>query len=296
MLIINPVFSASYVNFGSRPPKYLRKKSVERTHPKRISLVLFFIFLLRFLPLEAHAATYIGEIETGLTELRDFTYPVYIFVPPIIQPERKYPLIISIPDPGEAPEKNIELWTSIAKRQSLIVLVPTSKRIEDVPFDFDRWFFQLKAVVVNKYPVNPTKIYLIGNMGGAHYAAYLGINFPEEFSAVALLGGSWIGKYEKLMKWQDSPTAQLPFFVVLKEDQEQLFQETQARAYVLDQKGYPIRLTRFQKGEEYLNSDFKKELLKWLEEKSESWQVVVQKREKTFKEKARRAIKNFFVV
>ena len=263
---------------------------------KRKVLVLFFIFLIGFMPIRIQADTFLGETETGLIELKDFTYPVYIFIPPTLQPERNYPLIISIPDQGEAPEKNVELWTSIAKRQSMIVLVPTMKRIEDVPYDFDRWFFEMKTLVVHKYPVNQTKIFLVGNKAGATYAAYLGINYPEEFSAVGLLAGSWGGRYDKILQFKSSPAQQLPFFVALKEDQEELFKQTEATATRLVQKGYPIKLVRFQKGEEFLNSDFKKELIAWLDEQSDKWRLVVEKTQKTLKERARRAVKNFFVV
>ncbi len=263
---------------------------------KRNFLALFFIFLIGVIPFRIHAETFLGEIETGLVELKDFTYPVYVFIPPSLKPEQKYPLIISIPDQGEAPEKNIELWTGIAKRQSMIVLVPTMKRIDDVPFDFDRWFFQTKALVVNKYPVNKTKIFLVGKESGASYAAYLGINFPEEFSAVGLLAGSWVGRYEKIMQFQTTPARQLPFFVALKEDQEDLYRQTELKATDLVQKGYPLKLVRFQKGEEFLNSNFKKDLFAWLDEQAEKWRVTVEKTQKTFKQKARKAVKDFFVV
>jgi len=263
---------------------------------KRDFIVLFFIFLIGFTPLPIAADTFVGEIETGLIELKGFGYPVYIFVPPTLKPEQKYPLIISIPNQGEAPEKNIELWTSIAKRQSMIVLAPVMERIEDVPFDFDRWFFQLKALVVNQYPVNPKKIFLVGKDGGANYAAYLGINYPEEFSAVGLLAGSWAGRFQKIMQFQTSPVRQLPFFVALKEDQGELFQQTELEAAKLVEKGYPIKLVRFQKGEEFLSSEFKKEVIAWLEDQSAKWQAVSEKSQKTFKEKTRKAIKNFFVV
>ena len=269
----------------------MRKKT-----QKRDFLVLFFIFLLGLVSLPIQADVFVGEIETGLIELKDFGYPVYLFVPPNVQPGRNYPLIISIPNQGESPEKNIELWTSVAKRQTMLVLAPAMERIEDVPFDFDRWFFQLKALVANQYPVNPKKIYLVGKENGATYAAYLGINYPEEFSAVGLLAGSWTGRFQKIMQFQTSPVRQLPFFVALKEDQTELFQQTEIEAAKLVEKGYPIKLVRFQKGEEFLSSEFKKEFLAWLEDQSEKWQAIAEKSQKTFKEKARRAIKNFFVV
>lgn len=263
---------------------------------KRISHILFFIFLSAFFPVATKADTFFGEIQTGITEIKDFKYPVHIFVPNNLKPEQRYPLVISLPTFGESSEENIAVWKSLANRKTWIVLSPTYLEPKDMPNDYDRWLIQLKAFVTSKYPVNPNKIYLIGKEKSAEYAGYLGVNFPEEFSAVALLGGSWVGKFEKLLRLQSRPSDQRPFFVALKEDQHELYQKTEPLAYEFNQKGYPVRLLRFEKGEEFLSSDFKKQVLDWLEEQSEKWQMVVTKSQKTIKQRAHRAMKDFFTV
>ncbi len=269
---------------------------VSSMSPKRVFFIFFLILALGAVPFYSYAMTFVGEVKTGDLELADFAYPVYLFVPDNVQPGRKYPLIIAIPREGGDPKESLELWRSVAKRNTVLVLAPTFQPIDDTPYKWDRWFFQMKAVLTQMYPVNQKKIFLTGTDSGAHYAAYLGINYPDEFAAVALLGGSWVGKFEKLMRYRSDAPMQIPFYVALKEDQNDLMQAAEKRGLDLSRKGYMLQVMQFGKGEEYLNTKFKDELLKWMTEKSESWQEVVEKEQKTFKEKFKQGIKDFFVI
>jgi len=264
--------------------------------PKRVLFIFSLVFLLAGIPLRTSEATFIGETKTGLIEIKDFTYPVFLYVPDNIKPDRKYPLMIVVPDEGKDPTESIELWKGVAIRNTVMLLAVSIERIDDIPDEWDRWFFEMKSILTEMYPVNKKQIFLIGESGRTSYAAYLGFNYPEEFSAVALMGGSWVGKFEKLMRLQSHPTKQIPFYIALKSDQDALLEETEQKALELSEKGYPLQLTQFKKGEEYLNSKFKKQLILWLKEKSQTWQAVMATEQKTFKQKFKKAVRDFFAV
>lgn len=261
---------------------------------KRILLILFFVFLLSSLKMLAYATTFYGTVPTGLLELTEYRYPVYLFVPPNYKPDRDYPFLISVPDEGESPEENIKFWMGRAKRKSMILLSASNLRPEDLPTKMDDWLLSIKRDVSDRYRTDNDKTYLIGMNGGAQYASYLGMNYPEQFSAVAALGGSWAGKYEKLLRMQKRPRKQVPFFVALKDDQKSLFESTRKIAFELEKKGYPIYLVKMEDGEDFASNDFKEKVLDWLDEKSRAWKDVVAESKKPLKEKISMSIEDFF--
>ena len=263
---------------------------------KRRIFVLFFVFLTGFFPSAAPADTFYGDLPTGLLELQDYKYPVYLYVPTNYQPDRDYPLLISVPGEGESPEKNIEFWVGLAKRQSMLVLVPTNIWPQDTPDRVDKWLIRVKEDVRNRYRISPVKTYLIGKEGGAHYAAYLGVQYPEEFSAVAALGGSWVGKFDKLIRLQSKARKQLPFFIAFKPEQGDLRERTEERAYEFEKKGYPVYLQTLEEGQDFSSDSFKRQMVKWLEEKSSAWRDAVEESKKPLKEKFILAVEEFFKV
>ena len=176
----------------------------------------------------------------------------------------------------------------------MIILAPSNIWPEDMPTRIDEWFLKIKKDVVDRYQVSPRKIYLVGKEGGAHYAAYLGTKYPNEFSAVALLGGSWAGKFEKIIEPQSRPRRQLPFFVALKDPDPDLLTETQQKASQFEKKGYPVYLVQLGKDEEFDSDPFKQKLLDWFDEKSAKWHERVEESKKSWKEKTSMAVEEFF--
>ncbi|MBN1687787.1 MAG: hypothetical protein JW893_01660 [Candidatus Omnitrophica bacterium] len=225
--------------------------------------------------------------------MEEYKYPVFIYVPEKYQPTKKYPLIISLPAKDESVEMHIKSWAKLGTRKSLIILVPTTQsRESDVPYRLDRWLLDLKEDVMKRYQVNPARIYLVGNGDNAHYAAYLGVQFPEEFSAVGLLGGSWVGPFGKIMNLNTRPSRQIPFYVSLRADDIQLVEQTEKMAYEFQEKGYPVYLEKLDEKEDLDSSKTKTRMLAWLDEKSQQWISVVEESKKTFKEKLYEGIDN----
>lgn len=258
--------------------------------------MLSFIFFFSWVSQQGHSETFFGEFKTGLIELKDFRYQVFMYVPENVKPGRYYPLVITVPDMDEAPSEAIARWTGVADRMTVIVLALGYKRLEDLPNAFDRWFFEVKSMAQSVYPVNTRKIFLVGEKGGGAYASYLAVNYPEEFSAVAVLDGVLGGQFEPLMRIPSQPQSQMPVYVAYHQKEGEASAVLEQRALEFQKKGYVIEVKKFGKDVDFHKRDFKKEVLDWLFEKSESWNVMRKQDEKTFKEKFRRGVKEFFTV
>jgi len=241
------------------------------------------------------ADTFFGESPTGLIELKNYRYPVYLYVPQNYKPDRTYPLIVSIPKAGESPEKNIQYWTNLAKRRSMLVVSAENLRPEDVPYAMDEWLLGILKDIKGRYRIDEGKVFLAGREGGAHYAAYLATNYPAYFSAAVLMDGSWSGPYEALLNPKNRAVKQVPFLVVAHGDDNELTQ-IEKKALKFEEKGYLVSLLRVPEKGTYDSDDFKKKILEWLTEKSDVWQGVVKDSQKSFKEKTYAWFENFFRV
>lgn len=240
------------------------------------------------------ADTFYGNRPTGFLRLKEYRYPVYLYVPEHYKPERVFPLIVSLPAPGEDPKKHIESWMPFAKRRGLIVLsCELMLRYTEVPYRTDLWLLRMKNEVASRYNIPEKQIFLIGVKENAHYAAYLGTNYPKEFSAVALLDGSWVGPLEHLLHLESRPIKQIPFFVMINE-KDAGRAGIEEKALKLTDKGYPVYMELSKGKVDYSELDFRQRLLKWLREKGQSWQRVIDESQKSFKERFRKGLREFF--
>jgi len=269
---------------------------MKKWRPKSFSV---FILLLIFAGggLRVFAGTFFGTSPTGLLDLTsEYRYPVFLYVPQVYKPDRRYPLIISIPDEGESPDKNIEYWTGWARRRSLIVLSATNLWPEDTPYAMDTWLLGIKKDLMQRYQIDPSKVYLVGRGGGAHYASYLGTNYPEEFSAVMMLEGSWDGKFEKLLRPRTRVTKQVPFLVVAKEEDSKLIQQVEKSAGPFEKKGYLVSLMKVKDDEQMGSLEFKEKILEWGQSSAETWDRKVRESQRSLKEKSLSWFEKFFHV
>jgi len=253
------------------------------------TVIFVAVVLLYSAPVQA-TDTAKPAIPTGLIELPGYNHPVYIFVPEGYTPDNAYPLIISIPKGGEDPVSNIDYWVSLARRKSLLVVTPASfLRPGSEPYRMDDWVLKIKQDIAERYRVAKDQTYLVGvGQESAHYAAYLGVNFPDQFAAVALLGGSWDGYLEKMMILKNNPGEQLPFLLAFEKRQGNSMEQAKKAAYRLEDKGYPIHFMDPESDEGFKASAFKIRLLTQLQEVSQSWDKIVQANEKTWRQRVRK--------
>jgi hypothetical protein len=228
---------------------------------------------------------------TGIISLADYHHPAALYVPENYKPDRAYACIVSLPSGGESPEEHIRFWSSIAKRRSMIVLTPANLlRPGTEPQRMDEWLMRLLGDVSVRYRVDKQKTFLAG-VGGeaAHYAAYLGINYPDKFSAVLLLGGSWGGYLEQMMSFSSDVRKQIPFYVAFEASApEEAVLCAENEALHLEKKGYTLSLTRLDAGASFADTEFKGKALDWMNQKSEDWRRQSEESGKNWKQKLRR--------
>ena len=121
-------------------------------------------------------------------ETKGFTY--YVYTPATYNSSRQYPLIIALHwSTGRGPEM-IERWKEQADKKNYIVACPNSKDLDHWDTDEDVDIFRMLEEIKKDYPIDSSRVFLMGFSGGAMFAYYLGINYPERFRAVTTFAGS----------------------------------------------------------------------------------------------------------
>lgn len=234
---------------------------------------------------------------SGLLEVNGFKYPVYLFVPKDYKTDRAYAMIMIAPAEFVKAEQQIEYLTGLAQRKSIFILAPYVlwPKSGATPYSLDDWLLSVKKEVLQRFPINKKRVYLLGKGSGAQYAAYFAVKYPQEFAAAALLGEAWDGPFSKLVEPRSDAMDQLPFYVALKADGDAQARN-QAWFDKLQQKGYPVHLVDYKTDEELDQLDFKKAVFEWLEATSQSWAVSQAESQKGWKGKFKKGVKDFFAV
>ncbi len=232
----------------------------------------------------------------NISKLEDFHTPVYVYTPKGAGEGAIYPLLFVLPDPGSEAEKTAQLWSDFPRNVNAYVAVPDLKmKTTDLPYQTDAWLLKVKKDLAARYQVPETEIYLIGEGEVAgHYAAYLGMKYPEEFSAAALLGGAWSGNFSKLVQPSERAVKQIPFFVALPGGETERFKTIEDEALRLSEKGYKIHVEKVGDAKEFQTREFKKILLPWLKKAAQDWVLAAAESRKSRKERIRSAIQQFF--
>ncbi len=243
---------------------------------------------------QGHSETSFSDLPTGLVKLDDFRYPVYVSVPEDYRAGKSLSMILVIPDGKDSLKKTASSWSSMDGADRFLIVVPEVKfPQDDVPYKTDDWLLNVKKTLALRYGTH--LIYLVGKGTKAHYAAYLGLKYPQEFSAVMLLGDSWVGPFEKLTKLSERPKKQEPFFVALPEKDKKAA-AVQERAQLLLSKGYPIRVVMLEQAGEEDTSSFRKDMLTWGEKAVVEQAEKIKQNQGKFQEKFSTALEDFFAV
>lgn len=234
---------------------------------------------------------------SGITEISGLKYPAYLYVPNDYKTDRTYPMVMIAPSESAEAKNQIEYLTGFAQRRSVFILSPYVlwPTAGETPYNLDTWFLSVKKDVVERFPINKKRIYLLGKGTGAHYAAYLATKYPQEFSAAVLLGKGWEGSFSKIINLYSDPVKQIPFYVAFKVGSEE---QTRNQVWLdrLQKRGYFLNVAEYQKDEDLDELEFKKSFFDWLEDKSQSWAAFVAKSQKGWKWKLKNGVKDFFAV
>ena len=151
----------------------------------------------------------------------------------------------------------------------------------------------VKKQIGERFRIDRAQILLVGFDAGAHYAAYLGMKYPEEFSAAVLFREAWAGPFEKIIRLNSDPRKRISFFLALDPESD-LFSRTETKALEFEKKGYVVKLETLKKGE--AEAILWPEIIQWFLNDVESRTILKEKPKVTFKEKFKGAVHNFFEV
>jgi predicted peptidase len=238
-----------------------------------------------------------ATVPSGLVEVEGFKYPVYLFIPKDYKTDRTYAMIMIAPAENMKAQDQIEYLTGLAQRKSIFILAPYVlwPKSGTTPYQLDDWLLSVKRDITERFPINKNRVYLLGKDSGAQYAGYLGAKYPQEFSAVALIGEAWDGPFSQLVRQQWDAHDKVPFFVALKAGGEAMTRN-QVWLDAFQKKGYPLHLVEYKNDEELADLEFKKSVFDWMEATSQSWAVSVAQKQKTWKGKFKKGVKDFFAV
>ncbi len=236
------------------------------------------------------------KLPSGLLELTGFKSQIFLYAPEGLEAEKKFPLLVMAPNDSYSAEKQLEYIVPVAKSLECFVLVLNAWPKEGVPYEFDRWLLKVKNDIVMRFPIDPSKIYAIGLKSGGHYAAYLISAYPEDFSGAALIGEAWEGVYAPVIQPRTAAGQQMPVVAAFTADQQET--KTKNEKWVLEyqQKGYPVQIMTPAEGQNFDSSEFKVAILEWLDQKGQAWKVVREEQNKTFKQRLKKGVKEFFEV
>lgn len=125
-----------------------------------------------------------GSAQKGKFEIsiRGIRYAMY--VPTYYDPGKKRPLILAFHPAGDGGEIR-DFWIENAERSGYIVAGGYTAQ-GDIWNTYDDYrIFKMLENICSCYNVDRNKVYLTGLSGGAVFAYYLGISYPEYFSAIA---------------------------------------------------------------------------------------------------------------
>lgn len=216
----------------------------------RVIFFLFALFSLTGLLGPGAAAEFYGAAPTGLLELEK-KHPYYLFVPPDYSPEKSWPLAVVFGETEKNPRDVAASWADWAKANGFLVLVPAIfPRDGSVPNEVNRWLLDVKREVSERYRVHPSQILLVGLDSGAPYAAYLGVEYPKEFRAAALIRKAWGGPLAALTSPSFDPERQIPFYVAV-DPNDAVSLEVESQALAFEKKGYPVTLESLRPDQEF---------------------------------------------
>jgi hypothetical protein len=258
------------------------------------STVLLSFFCFGFFQATAGAESFTANLPTGVLELEEFNQPVHLFVPSNYADQKDLSLLIVLADEKDDLEKDIKIWAKALKAEKTVVVMPVLKfQDKDAPLRTDAWLLRIKKDLSARYQIKKTHVYLQGLGNRAHYAAYLGLKYPKQFAAIAMVGGSWVGPFEKSVRTAKTPRKQTPFLAVFNEGAEGLA-PAQERAKELVEKGYLVEFMKLSSGETISTDSVKVKIVGWLRDRSLQWNTKIQTTKKSFKEKVSIGIENFF--
>lgn len=229
----------------------------------------FFLFFLPVLIFGAGVswATFYGTPKTGLQNFGRDPYAYSVFVPENYTSEHSWPLVVALRPSGKAGDEALQSWISGAQRRGYIVLcLSVPALISTSQTGTDTRILKVKAEVQSQYEIDRKRIWLTGTGDAGHYALYLGLKHPHEFSAIACVGNVLRGPLSKLFSFSMTETRRrMPLLVVTGPEGEA---EAPAAVDDLDlfqKQGYPVEVVQSDSLQNLTDAAVQPLLMDWFE-------------------------------
>ncbi len=157
-----------------------------------IKLILIFLFL-RF-PLTVNADDQISKHKID-SQGKQRTY--YLYVPESAKSAGSAPLVVLFHGSDRNGSSLMIEWRKLADKEGFIIVGPDSSGPGwRTPEDGPEFIHDLVEMLIKKYSINQSRIYLFGHSAGAVFGLDLAMLESEYFAAVAVHGGAWRSKRE----------------------------------------------------------------------------------------------------
>lgn len=231
--------------------------------------VVFFILLFFATFQRSSNATFFGEVETGLQNIASDRYGYSVYIPTDYTPDRKWPLVIALHDEGKRGEDYIQSWLEPAKKLGMIVFCPTYEQPRSgLPYEHDERLIRLKESIQSQYEIDPNRILITGFGSGGHYAVYLGLRYPKQFTAIASVGNGFKGALQKLFTYSFSEVYQLPILMLLEPEDKNEEPETLTQLSEVQKRGYLLETVEAENAKDLENPMTNSYVLEWFSQVS----------------------------
>jgi len=153
------------------------------------------------------------------------------------------PLLVLLHGSGGSGAYIINLWRADAEREGIVLAAPNSLHPDGWRLREDNPEF-IKAVVdavVGDAHINPSRLYLFGQSGGAVYALTLAMLESEYFAAVAIHAGAW--RHGSELRLTALANRKVPIKIIVG-DRDEFFSLASVRASeeALRTAGFPVEV------------------------------------------------------
>jgi len=121
-------------------------------------------------------------------ETNGFVY--YLYTPTAYDPAKNYPLVVALHWSTGRGTDMIDRWKEPAEKYGFIVACPNSKDGKFWDTNEDKDILRMTEEIKNNYSIDGRNVLVTGFSGGATISYYLGIKYPDVFSAMAPFSGS----------------------------------------------------------------------------------------------------------
>lgn len=236
----------------------------------RNRLVLF-LFLLSLICMfgKISSAAFFGEVKTGLQNVASDQYGYSLYVPPEYTPDRTWPLVVALHDEGDLGEEYMQVWLQSGKERGFIIFCPNYPMPRDLPYESETWLLKHKHAIESQYQIDPNRILVTGSGFGGHFALYLGLRYPEEFTAIASVGNALRGKFQKLFSYSFARVNRLPV-LIFKEPEDKIVDSAQPTAELetMRSRGYVVEVVEAETDQELSVVNMSLQIFEWFEQVS----------------------------